>query len=476
MPEKITPPPGSEVILTVIAIYIVACILIGLWAERRSRTLDDYLIAGRRIGKWLNGFAYYTAMMSAVGAVGIPGIMFVYGIPLGYANVLGPVSGGFLTTMLVAWKLRQSGKRTIAEYLADRYNSRVVRTLVGVIVLIGLLTYSIPQLMGAGLMLNLFTGLDYAWCVIIAGLTFTIYVALGGMWATTITDVLQGILMLAFCFGLGWYMILLLGGPSAAVAKAVEMHAHANKITLPYLSYLGLCLSWTFGFIAMPNLHMRIFSSLDERTAKYTTTIGSTFFVLQHFIGAELLGIAGLAIYATLARPDQVVYFIIRDFLPPLVAGLILAGLLAAMMSTLDSFLLACGASISTDIALSIKPTISPNNLRKLAIAGVVVIGVLSILFSIQTIELIMVVATMAAQIIAVAVFWPLVLGTYWKRANKYGVVASIICGEIILTLHWTGVFKVPRFTELFIPLIVSLVVLVVVSLLTTKRVERPTK
>ncbi|MDI9619208.1 MAG: sodium:solute symporter family protein [Candidatus Nezhaarchaeota archaeon] len=465
---------SSEIIITIITVYIAVCILIGIWAERRSRTYDDYLVAGRKIGKWLNGIAYYTAMMSATGAVGVPGLMFVYGIPLGYNNVLGPVTGGFIATMLVAWKLRLSGKRTIAEFLSERYDSRIVRIIAGIIVIIGLLTYSVPQLIGAGLMLNMFTGIDYLWCVILVGSVFIIYVALGGMWATTLTDAIQGALMLVFCLGFGWYMMFLLGGPSEAVAKAVQMHSHANTITLPYISFMGLCLSWTFGFIAMPNLHMRIFASQDEKTAKRTTLIGSTFFVVQHFIGAELLGIAGLAIYAKLTRPDQVVYLLINDFLPPAVAGLMLAGLLAAMMSTLDSFLLACGASLSNDIVAAIKPATSTSTLRKLSILGVVIIGALAILFSLQTIELIMTISTMAAQIIAVAIFWPIVLGMYWKRTSKYGVIASMIISEVTLILMYT-IFKVPKYSELFIPLIISAVVLIIANLLSGKKEEKRT-
>lgn len=455
----------------IMLVYLIIVMAIGLFYRKRAtESVEDYWVAGRSVGAIVNGFAYEAANSSAAAMMGFVALGYVFGLPMALTIGLSANIGIFLAMVLVAAPLRRSEFFTLSEFLEARYQSKFLRIVSALITMVLFWFYMIPQLTGAGLVGEMVLGIPYITALVIAGVVVVAYSALGGMWAVTWTDLLQGILLVVTIFGLGWLGIFYMGGLGSTIqavtAKMPELYLLSPEI--PYSRYIGLFFAVALFQVASPHLMMRFFTTKTAEVAR--ASMLTTLFVhpLTYIAGYVFLLSAGVLIAPALDNPDTLTLVIVDALLPPVIAGLVFGGILAAIMSSIDAMLLAIGAAISHDIYRYIKPTSSED--EKL-LAGQIAIwasGLIAVVAAINPPPLIGVVVGLVLGAIASGFFWPLVLGIYWKRANAAGAIAGTLGGVVVFSIiHLSKI--VPVFAEVLIAVPISALLVVFVSLATAE-------
>ncbi|TDR76667.1 sodium:solute symporter family transporter [Paludibacterium purpuratum] len=280
--------------LAVLALLVLSLSL-TLWAARRTRTRAEFYTAAGRIGAWQNGLALAGDYLSAAAFLGAAGLFMSQGYDsLIYA--VGTLAGWPLLLLLFAEKLRERGHFTLGDILAERFAEPSVRVLSSVSSLLIVLFYLIVQLVGAGKLIGLLFGLSYLPAVLIVGLLAVLYVALGGMLATTWVQIVKACLMLACGLALAAGVWMKGGGDLAGLmARAETLHPAGSGVWLPSKAManpwevLSLGLGLVLGLLGLPHILMRFFTVPNARAARasvcWATGIIALFFTLNVLIG-----------------------------------------------------------------------------------------------------------------------------------------------------------------------------------------------
>lgn len=453
---------------TVIMIYLIGMVLIGIYfAKKALSTEEDYWVAGRKINSFVGSFAIFAAVASGSSLYGSIGSGVAYGLPYYLALALGSIGLFPFALFIFAAQMRRSGVLTLPGYFAKRYGASV-QLLSSMIVVIFMTLYIVPQLTTSGYIGSYVLGLPYINTVILIGIGITIYAAIGGMWAITYTDLVQGILMVA---GVGILAIVILlnsGDFNSLFESAVNADPTFTQVTLPRISYFGIFFVFIWFAVVAPSAIMRNLSSKSARAARRSMMGGTLLFILLFVSGLFILlaGI-GLDVKDTVDNADLVFLQVIEHYLSPVLAGVLAASILASIMSSTDAFLLAVSSGVAHDIY---KGFINKKAKEKL----VTRIG-LVVMFLAATIAIIL--AIDPPQLIQTMVAWvsggmvssfsaPILLGLWWKRANKPGALFGMLSGFVsyitLMIMPTTALVS-----EVIIATPISFIVMVIVSLIT---------
>jgi SSS family transporter len=433
--------------------YIIACIGIGLWAVKRvSNSADDYWVAGRRIGTFVNSWATMAALASGGSVLGVMGLAYSLGIPYTFAMFAGAAAGFPLAAILVARQLRNLRLNTVPQFLSVRYNNKLIDILVPLVVLIGMEVYIVAQLKAAGITAQYLLGLPYDWSVIITALVFTIYVSIGGMWAVTMTDVLQGILMVGMVLLVAVIISLRLWRHLRRRRERRGCHAEAGEVStrMGAESYAGAFVVWFIGACTLPHLVMRIFTARDAKSAKLSLNYSVIIYAFMIVFGVLAIASAGHILFPGLKDADTLFLKIIDHYIPsPIINGLACAAVMAAVMSTTDALILAVSGAAVNDIYVKhINPNASGATVFKLGLLVTWIAGLLAIVFALNPPALLTMLYTAAVGLLGSCLFAPIILGLWWKKATSQGALWSIIVGGAsYLYLLW-GV-KLPPLTQI---------------------------
>ena len=253
-----------------VLLYFAACIAIGIVASRRVRgSGDEYWVAGRRVGTWFNSMAIMAALASGGSIIGVMGLAYSQGIPATLALFAGAVVGFPLASLLVARELRNFGRYTITDFLGFRYPSRIVRTLVPILIVIAFTIYIVAQLKAAGITAETLLGIPFESALTLATLVFVVYVSFGGMVAVTWTDVFQGFLMLLVVLGTAVFFWWEVGTPLELMRRATAVAPELGRVEhRPVASYLGYFVIWATAIPVVPHIVMRVFTAKDAAGAR----------------------------------------------------------------------------------------------------------------------------------------------------------------------------------------------------------------
>ncbi|MEW5919407.1 MAG: sodium:solute symporter family protein [Bacillota bacterium] len=456
----------TEFIITII--YLVVCVGIGVYYRRDAvRSRDDYYVAGRGIGPWVNGFALTAVLSSAAAMMGFLGLSYKFGpiillVGSGIATVY-----FILAQMLFVGPLRASAKYSTSDFLEARYDSKGIRILTAIIILILFTGYIVPQLRGAGLVGEFILGIPYWQAMVLASLVFIVYVSIGGMWAVSITDFIQGAMMLAVMILVSAAVLMHFGGTGSLIAQvlAVQPGYTQPHPALSKLTYFGYFFAICFPLCA-PHVVMRSLTVRSKKVARQSAIIAAVACFFIYYIANYVIPAGGHLLFPGLQNPDMLIIRLIDYFFHPVVIGLFMAGIFAAMMSTVDGMLIAVSAAVSHDIIDRLKPGISEPVLIRIAMVVVWVIGLIAMLLAVNPPAFIGVIVGWLVLGTASAFFFPVFLGIWWRRANKYGAYAGIIGGFVIYVIL-SVFFKFPMFGEAVISIPASGVLMVLVSLFT---------
>ena len=429
-----------------VGVYLAACIGIGIAVSKRVLgSRDEYWVAGRRIGTVVNSMAIMAALASGGSIIGVMGLAYAQGIPATLALFGGAVVGFPLASILVARPLRNFGKFTITDFMSFRYPHALVRYLVPVLIVAAFTIYIVAQLKAAGITAEALLGIPYNTALALATLVFIIYVSFGGMVAITWTDVIQGFLMLFVIMGTALVLVWRVGSPfeimSQATAVAPELGQVANR---PVSSYLGYFIIWATAIPVIPHIVMRVFTARDAESARLSLNL--SMLVYSVMILAAVLAIVpvGRIDFPGLQDADQLFLRVMETQFPPVIRGIAVAAVLAAVMSTTDALLLACSSAISHDLLGGLlKGRASNRTMTLVRIGSTWVIGIAALLWAFSPPELITEFYTAGVGILSASLFVPTIAGLWWKQANLAGGVGAVVSGAGVYILVQFGVIDI---------------------------------
>lgn len=472
--QGVTPEVESGLLaISVIIAYFAVVIGIGLYYFKQSReSTSDFWIAGGKIKTYTQVFAFYAVLASAGSFFGIGGFAYAFGASFGMVVTVAVAAGGLFTMIFLAGPIRRAGVYTVPAYLEMRYQSKRVRLIGALIFAIAAWAYIIPQLTAGGITMDfVLPQLGYDLGVFVAAVGFALYVALGGMWAVTWTDFIQGIMMVVLSFLPIPLILLEFGGVGGTMSAALAVDTGFAGSNQPWMTHLGIGLVWVLGVLSLPQFGQRILSSESDKAARRGFMWMVPMYIITFGLSAFIVAAGAIAVEPNLANPDYFYYAILSEYFGPIIQGLGAAGLLAAIMSTTDALLVALSASISHDIPETLDWGLSDR--QELLIGQAVIWGgaLTTAGVALDPPGLIAEMTTLVTGGLASGLFPAVAVGTWWKRANEWGAIAAMITGFLVYGTLLFGDVMEPLFAEALIAVPVGLLVFFGVSLAT----RRPT-
>ncbi len=470
-------------------IYFVLLYVIGFYsvkfvskASRRSGKgfLEEFFTGDRNLGGFVLAMTLVSTYLSAGSFIGGPGSAYTFGLSWVFLSMSQMPTGYFTLAVLgkkFAIVARKINAVTITDFIKERYESKLLVVLCSISIVFFLTAAMAAQWIGAARLIQGSVGISYTTALLFFGLTVLIYTTIGGFRALALTDTLQGIIMTIGTVVLICGAIIAGGGVSNIIGKMYEINpglispygSDPSFTTMAWVTSFWILVG--FAVVGLPQVATRALSYKDSKNLKEAIIYGTVVSMILLF-GMHLLGAFGKVLVTDIASGDLVVPTVTVKLFPNWIAGLILAGPLAAAMSTVDSqLLIAVGAIVNDLYANLINKNIK--NAPRFTFVSAIVIGVVVFVTAYNPPPLMVWLNLYAYSGLITTFLWPVILGLYWKRANTYGAFASMSTGVgsyIIFNNIW------PRplgMHTIVLPLIISFTVFVVVSLVTEKPSER---
>jgi SSS family transporter len=429
-----------------VVVYLLGCIGIGIAASKKVfGSRDEYWVAGRRIGTLVNAMAIMAALASGGSIIGVMGLAYSQGMPATLALFTGSIIGFPIASLLVARPLRNFGRYTITDFLSHRYPSVVVRYLVPTLIVIAFVIYIVAQLKAAGITATALLGIPYDTALALSALVFIIYVSFGGMVAITWTDVIQGMLMLVVVVGTALVFIWRVGSPLEIIKQATDVAPELGQVTnQPVSSYLGYFVIWVTAIPVIPHIVMRVFTAKDARSARLSLNFAMLAYSTLILAAVLVVVPVGRTEFPGLADADQLFLRLMETQFPPIVRGIAVAAVLAAVMSTTDALLLACSSAITHDLLGGIlRGRANERILATVRVGSTWLIGILALIWAFSPPELISQFYTAGVGLLSSSLFVPTIAGLWWKQANRTGGVAAVLAGAVVYGLGVFGAINI---------------------------------
>ncbi|WIY81809.1 sodium/proline symporter PutP [Propionimicrobium sp. PCR01-08-3] len=465
--------------LVAIMIYFAAMIAIGFWANRKTNDLSDYMLGGRNLPPTVAALSAGASDMSGWLMMGLPGALYVTGLADSWIAI-GLLIGAWLNWKFVAPRLRTytevaQNSITIPSFLENRLKdgSRMLRVVAGALILVFFTFYVSSGMVAGGVFFENSFGSNYhTGMLLVAGVT-VLYTLFGGFLGASYTDMMQGLLMMVALVVVPILGFVAVGGPGTMVDVVTEVNPHAFSLfsgTTAVVVISGL--AWGLGYFGQPHIVTRFMAlrSAADATAGRRIGIGWMFISL---VGAVFTGLTGLAYFTqhpelTLDDPEAIFLAMAQLMFHPLIAGFVLAAVLAAIMSTVSSQLIVSSSALVEDLTkIGLKRELSPRAQVWLGRGGVFLVAVIAgSLAWTQNNTILGLVAFAWAGF--GSSFGPIVLlSLFWKRLTAPASMIGMICAAVTVFCWqytpWSALYElVPGF-------IVNVIVAVVVSLLTKK-------
>ena len=467
--------PSPIPFYTVLVLYLGIMAFIGWYAGRKTNNIGDFFVLSGKAGVLVSGIAYFSTQFSMGTFLGTPGT--IYGV--GYAGMAISVPGAvfcmILPALLIGRKLITLGHKygflTMADYLTDRYHSKKMSGVLGVMMLFFLVPMMGAQIIGAGVIVHVFTGLPEWVGVVGMGIIVILYCMSGGMKGAMMTDVIQGSLMIATAVVTFIVSVVMGGGFSninhtlQSMNEAYLTFPGANGY-MPWTYYVSNIVLWSFFTMGQPHLFTKFFAMKDHKTMFKAILLGTA----GMFFSATLIewaGVNGIASIQNIEKAYQIIPMILQRGMNPFLASIFIAGIVAAGMSTIDGILVTTTGAVTRDIYQKIiNKDATDENVMKLSKVVTVIIGIIVICFGVFQPGSIFEINLFAFSGMAIFVV-PILFGIYWKKATAKGAVAAVIVGIISLllfTLNPSVKALAMGFHALFPTTIIASIVMIVVS------------
>lgn len=500
---------GSLQILIAMVCYMAVVIGIGIYfAKRSNQSSEDYFLGGRSLGPWVTAMSAEASDMSGWLLMGLPGVAYWCGLSDAAWTSIGLALGTYINWLLVAKRLRRysavaGDAITLPDFFSNRFHEKkkVIMTLSALFILIFFTVYASSCFVTCGKLFSTLFGASYQSMMIAGAVFVVIYTFLGGFLAESASDFMQAVVMI---FALTVILItgtLAAGGLQAVVdnaknipgfftffgiaspsvdANGIQQVANGAPVFGEAGSYGFLTiistLSWGLGYFGMPQVLLR-FMAIRKTDELVRARRIATVWVVISLAAAVLIGLMGRAMFPvhetlnTASGAENVFIVLSRHLLPPLLAGLVMAGILAATISSSDSYLLIAASAVSLNIFKGIlKKDASDKQVMTMSRIILLLIAVAGVVIAMDENSVIFTIVSFAWAGFG-AVFGPIMLfSLFWKRTTQAGAVAGMVTGGVVVFL-WKLVLKplggVFGIYELFPAFVLSCLAILVVSLLT---------
>jgi SSS family transporter len=436
----------QEIIIGAVVVYMIFCVLTGLWAMRRTHNSSDFFIAGRTLGPIVVALALFSSTLSGFGFVGGPGLVYSIGVSSFWMVVISSC-GYALSFYLVAKRIRMIAELrdciSLPDIVAARYGSEAVRFMIAITIVLGVMGYLATQILAMAVVMQAilsgtetFANVGLVTCVVISSAVLIFYCVTGGIIASVYTDVVQGsIMIIAGSLILFTAMNVFDGGIQEATSIIL---ADDSEAIMPYgaagiMASLGWFFVFGLGLAGQPHLITKMMMNKnisDNRSILPMSLFG--------YVMAALLWISiGIVMRAAvidgmvdpLALPDDAASVFLSVFTNPLLAGIVFAGLFAAIMSTSDAFLNIGTAAIIHDIPKAIRGKSIENELfwaRVVTVLLAIVAASFALYSHFQDATLVALLGAFGWGTFAASIFPVVAIGLNWKGATVAGAVTAI--------------------------------------------------
>ena len=483
-------------ILLAIVVYLLFMLWIGWICAKKNESVDDFYLGGRKLGPFVTAMSAEASDMSSWLLMGLPGVAYLTGLAEASWTAIGLVVGTYLNWLIVAKRIRRYSHRldaiTVPQFFSKRWGDDrcLLSAISALVIIIFFIPYTASGFSACGKLFSTLFNMDYVTAMLISAAVIVIYTVMGGFLAASFTDLIQSIIMTVALIVVLGFGVTQAGGVEAVMENARSMagylsldriHDPATGGSNPY-SLLTICslLAWGLGYFGMPHILVRFMAIEEEEKLKLSRREASSWVVISMCV-AIIIGLVGNAMTRAgaleqLADSETIIVRIaslISQFgaVPALLAGVILAGILAATMSTADSQLLAASSSISQDLGNDfLKRNFSGKRGMVVARSVMIAIALIAAFLARDPNSSVFRVVSFAWAGFGAAFGPTMLMALFWKRSNKWGALAGMVTGGVMvfvwkfLVAPMGGAWAI---YELLPAFLCALVAIVVVSLLT---------
>ncbi|CAM3805255.1 sodium/proline symporter [Bacillus luti] len=466
----------QTVVYVEIFIYLLAMLAIGIYFSKKDLSHNDYFLGGNKLPGWALAFSERATGESAymfLGAIGFIYVAGLSGIWILSGMFLGVIFSWIFLSKRFMTEQQKYKVNSLTDYIAVKFpkHADIIRWLASIVLVLFFVCYLAAQFSGMGKTVYSFSGFNITWGTIIIAIIIIAYSCMGGFMSVVWTDTIQSFLMLVsfIIVPIAAFMEIQNQGLSISTELAkMENGADSwvgglNGIALGTMLFTNV--SWFFGWLGgQPQLSSR-FMAITTEKERITGRNMAILWTLVVYIGAFLSAIFASTLYkqGTIDDPEMILPYMVFDILPPWVAGIIIAGILAAIMSTASSQLLVITTSISEDIIhKTLRWNISSKKLVHLSRIVAVISGIVGIIISLKSGSVIYSLVSFAWAGIGNTFSAIILLIFFWKRMSGAGVIATIIVGffsAIIWSLSPLEVLVSAKAATFFICLFVGIIV-----------------
>ncbi len=472
---------NSFAITTTFIVYLIMMLSIGVYAYQRTKNSSDYFLGGRSLGPWPAALSAGASDMSGWLLLGLPGYAYAAGLEA-FWLAGGLLVGTWANWLLVAKRLRTysvtTDSLTLPEFLSRRFNdrSKLIQTISAFFILLFFLFYTSSGLVAGGKLFETVFGIDYSVAVVIGTICVVSYTLFGGFLAVSWTDLVQGLLMAAALLVVPF--AALEGGFDKLNTELTNINPELltiwNGVDGKPLSAIAIIslVAWGLGYFGQPHILARFKASRTNRELTTARRIAVIWSGLSMF-GAMLVGVVGL-VYITnhptlvLEDGEKIFMLLVNAIFHPVIAGILLAAILAAIMSTADSQLLVSSSALAEDFYKQVfKTEASSEEIVRVGRLAVIILSIIALILALTPDSSVLGLVSYAWAGFGAAFGPALVLSLYWSRMNRNGALAGILVGGVTIVIWkqlsggWFDVYEI-------VPgIILSSIAIVAVSLLT---------
>lgn len=495
-------------ILIAMIIYMAIVIGIGLvFAKRANQSSEDYFLGGRTLGPWVTAMSAEASDMSGWLLMGLPGLAYWCGLADAAWTAIGLAVGTYFNWLIVSKRLRRYSIRannsiTLPDFFSNRFREekKVIMSLSALFILIFFTVYAASCFVTCGKLFSTLFGAPYVAMMVVGAVFVLVYTILGGFLAESASDFMQGVVMIVALAVIVIISTIKAGGLDAVLDNArsipgffeffglatPSLNEEGQQIILEGMplfgeaadySILSVCsmLAWGLGYFGMPQVLLRFMAIRKEEELNRSRRIAMIWVVISLTV-AVFIGIIGRYLYptahVTASDAENIFITLATSSLPPILAGFVMAGILAATISSSDSYLLIAASAVAKNIYQGLfKKDATDKQVMNVSRITLLAIALLAMVIAMDENSVIFKVVSFAWAGFG-ATFGPLMLfSLFWKRTNRAGAIAGMVSGAAMVFIWKLGISKLGgafAIYELLPAFIISAICIVVVSLLTT--------
>lgn len=496
-------------IIIAMAIYMAAVVVIGIvFAKKANKNSENYFLGGRSLGPWVTAMSAEASDMSGWLLMGLPGVAYWCGIADAFWTAFGLAVGTYFNWLIVSKRLRRYSIRannsiTLPDFFSNRFreNKKVIMTLAALFILIFFTVYAASCFVTCGKLFSTLFNQPYVPMMILGAVFVLVYTILGGFLAESASDFMQAIVMIVALTVITVVGVFKAGGLDAVIENARQIPGFLDffGMATPSLNEAGQqivengapvfgepsdygilkifsMMAWGLGYFGMPQVLLRFMAIREEKELKTSRRIAMIWVVISLSV-AVFIGIMGRQIFPTehltASGAESIFITLSTSFLPPILAGFVMAGILAATISSSDSYLLIAASAVAKNIYQGMfKKNATDKQVMTASRVTLLVIAVIAAVLALDEKSVIFQIVSFAWAGFG-ATFGPLMIfSLFWKRTTRAGAIAGMVSGAAMVFI-WKlvisklgGVFGI---YELLPAFIISSIVIVVVSLVTPK-------